>query len=177
MASHRKPPYKAQLKLHLPRIRGKCQWCGLPTEEKTHTGLQRFWHKDCETEFRIIVFPQTARSHVQRRDKEICVDCGEVAHANAKGESDWQVDHHIPLFRVAHMEPLQRLEYFKLANLVTRCTACHVVKSRGEASERAHGRKVRGELKEKPKRTWPSRPMSSRGFSKGATQWKRKTVD
>jgi len=160
MTKHRKPPYKAVLALHLPRIRGKCQWCGLPTEEKTHTGLPRFWHKDCEVEFRIIVFPMTARSYVQKRDKEVCADCGDVAHMNAKGESDWQVDHHIPLWKVKEMEPLKRIEYFKLHNLVTRCTNCHVIKSRGEAGERAHGRAVRGERKPKPKKTWPKRAIA-----------------
>lgn len=154
---HRKPPYKAMLALHLPRVRGKCQWCGLPTDEKTHCGFLRFWHKSCEEEFRIIVFPATARSRVERRDKRLCADCHEVAGHNARGEADWQVDHHTPLWKVAHMEPLQRLEYFKLHNLVTRCTNCHEIKSAKEAAERAHGRKVRGENKPKAKRLFVKR--------------------
>ena len=142
MTSHRKPPYKAQLGLHLPRLRGKCQWCGLPTTEKTHTGLLRYWHKDCEEEFRIIVFPATARSRVERRDKRLCVDCKEVAGHNARGEADWQVDHHVPLHAVSTLPPLQRLEFFKLKNLVTRCTKCHQRKTASEAGQRAHYKRL-----------------------------------
>lgn len=166
--SHRKPPYRSQLKLHLPRLRGKCQWCGLPTEEKTPAnGLLRYWHKACETEFRIIVFPASARSHVRKRDKGICADCGAPPGFNdATLTEDWQVDHHVPLWKVKGMESAKRLEYFKLHNLVTRCTACHVVKSRAEAGERAHGRKVRKENKPKPKKKWASRSLQSRPFPK-----------
>lgn len=167
MTSHRKPPYKAHLALHLPRLRGKCQWCGLPTKEKTHCGLLRYWHKDCEEEFRIIVFPATARSRVERRDKRLCADCGEVAGHNDRGEADWQVDHHIPLWKVKDMQALQRLEYFKLHNLVTRCGRCHVIKSGKEASERAHIRTVRKERKPRPKRTWPQgKKLQSKPFPK-----------
>lgn len=49
----------------------------------------------------------------------------------------WHVDHKTPLWKVRHMSPLERLEYFKLANLITRCEPCHKVKTREEAAERA----------------------------------------
>lgn len=176
MTSHRKPPYKAVMALHLPRLRGKCQWCGLPTTETLASGKPRYWHTDCEVEFKIIVFPQTARTRVHQRDEGICADCGAPPAFNDKlFVDDWQVDHHIPLWKVSHMEPLQRIEYFKLPNLVTRCTDCHKIKSRGEASDRAHRRKVRKENKPKLKKRIPSRPMASgktiwpkRGFAKKA---------
>lgn len=176
MTGHRKPPYKAVMALHLPRVRGKCQWCGLPTAEMLESGKLRFWHKDCETEFKIIVFPQTARSRVRQRDKGICSDCGAPPGFCDKTFTEaWQVDHHIPLWKVAEMEPLKRIEYFKLHNLITRCTDCHKTKSRREASERAHGRSVRGERKVKLKRKMASRPFGpGRKFpAKGSVKFRK----
>lgn len=167
MTSHRKPPYRAILALHLPKVRGKCQWCGLPTEDKTEKGKLQFWHSTCKAEFNIIVFPATARSVLRRRDKGICSDCGDPPGFCDKTFTEaWQVDHHIPLWKVSDMEAIKRIEYFKLHNLVTRCSNCHKIKSRAEASERAHGRKVRKENKPRPVTKWPAgRKIPPRPFS------------
>lgn len=75
----------------------------------------------------------------------------------------WHADHHVPLWKVRHLPDLQRLEYFKLANLKTRCDPCHERKSTKESAERAHYRELAGENKEKPKRDW-----GGRGFQKRA---------
>jgi 5-methylcytosine-specific restriction endonuclease McrA len=71
----------------------------------------------------------------------------------------WHVDHKVPLWKVRHLPPLQRLEYFKLANLITRCEPCHKLKSKKEASERAHFNELAGENKPKFKSKFGTRRM------------------
>lgn len=74
----RKPPVDAVMAKHLPAVRGKCRWCGLPVEERTaHHGMLKFWHDACEAIFHIIIRPDSARRAVFARDKGICFDCGE----------------------------------------------------------------------------------------------------
>lgn len=75
----------------------------------------------------------------------------------------WQNDHAVPLWKVMHLEPLARLQYFKLANMLTRCVRCHDRKTGDEAAERAKFDRLDPEVeqKEKPKRNWGKRPMRS----------------
>lgn len=96
----------------------------------------------------------------------------------------WHVDHKVPLWKVRHMPDLQRLEYFKLANLITRCHRCHAFKTRKEAADRAKFND-QGDPEpepEKPKRKWSSRPMGKRpagagnGFPpRGSTPMRKKS--
>lgn len=77
MAEHRKPPVDAVFALHAPVQRGKCRWCGEPTDERTPAlGERRWWHAACELEYRVCVRADVARRAVQKRDKCICADCG-----------------------------------------------------------------------------------------------------
>lgn len=211
----RKPPIGAVYALHLPRERGKCDWCGLPCEERTPVRKQlRQTHYACSAEIQLITNPNVARWHVEKRDHGICVDCGEdwsqavrlvpdfyvsvayqeryetsdrvtpgpdgkrlvhlsesegYAYVSLKGISLWHVDHKIPLWKVRHMPEAQRVEYFKLHNLITRCEPCHKIKSRKESSERAHYRALaeptesKKDKKQKPrmKRPWAKRKMQN----------------
>ena len=68
----------------------------------------------------------------------------------------WQVDHKIPLWKVRHMPDLQRIEYFKLANLITRCHRCHERKTTREAADRAKFKRATTQAIDKPKRKWPT---------------------
>lgn len=87
----------------------------------------------------------------------------------------WHVDHKVPLWKVAHLPDLQRLEYFKLPNLITRCERCHGHKTGKEAGERAHLDELAGENKPKVKRAWPQgRKLQSRGFAPGHRPMNRK---
>lgn len=198
----RKPPVDAQFALHLPKVRGKCQWCGKPVDDDGRI----YWHFDCHVEFSIIIFPDAARRAVEKRDHGICVDCGEDwseryvlrssgtrvtispdqgfdwsdedARAQHHEErragfwlyselvwvSLWHVDHKTPLWKVRHMLLLRRLEFFKLANLITRCHRCHAFKTKKESADRA---KFNAQGKDKPDRPpKPKHQMQSRGFSK-----------
>lgn len=103
----------------------------------------------------------------------------------------WHVDHHIPLWKVAHLPDIQRIEYFKLANLITRCEPCHKRKSKREAAERgkfnrlAKGGDANGPdntsvpghhtkmpaIKEKRSRALPSRP-----FTKAKKKWPKRSL-
>lgn len=144
----RKPPVEAQFSLHLPQVKGKCRWCGDPVNEPG----RKVWHSACEEEFRIIIDPGYARVALERRDRGICSGCGEDwsqrfrfrkgseyhDHTDVIWISLWHNDHKIPLHRAKDLEPLQRLEYFNLANMVTLCEPCHLQKTADEATERAH---------------------------------------
>lgn len=194
----RTPPYRAVFALHLPRAPGKCDWCGLPCEDRTPARKQvRLRHYACDAELAVIQSPAQARWYVEKRDHGICIDCREDwsdRYRFAKGTnltwsveaadqedkragfycaseviwvSLWHVDHRVPLWKARDMPPVQRIEYFKLANLVTRCEPCHKVKTRREAAERAKFNDMAANalVDEKPKRRWGSRPMGqSRGF-------------
>lgn len=188
----RKPPIDAQFALHLPKVRGKCQWCGEQLDgDKTKWGGGRiYWHERCHIEFSVIIFPDAARRAVEDRDHGICCDCGQDwsdRYKFRKGAtcshwvdddfenkragfyrstevlwiSLWHVDHKTPLWKVAHLDALARLEYFKLANLVTRCHECHQRKTNQEAAERAKFDRLDPavEQKERRKRSWGKRPM------------------
>lgn len=78
----------------------------------------------------------------------------------------WHVDHKVPLWKVQHLPPLQRLEFFKLANLVTLCQRCHKRKSAQEEAEKAHLDRLSvappQDKPPKPKRNWPQRKFPKR---------------
>lgn len=57
-------------------------------------------------------------------------------------EPDWEVDHEVPLWKVADLPDDQRLWYFTLANLATRCRECHKRKSARESAERAKLKRI-----------------------------------
>lgn len=171
----RKPPVDAVFALHLPQVTGKCRWCGKPTDEPG----RKVWHTACEIEFKIIIMPDVARRALEQRDHGICCDCGadwserykfrkgpEYWSAGAKVTeviwiSLWHNDHKVPLWKVRGMDPLKRLEYFKLANMVTRCERCHALKTSDEAGEKAKydRRDPAIARKAKPSRSWPKRSM------------------
>lgn len=179
----RSAPVAAVFALHPQDKRGSCRWCGKPTRERTPSQNQlRWWHSECEAEYLCCVRPDQARWQVWQRDKGICFDCGappetvtrqrsvnketQWEHVEDFSVELWHVDHHIPLWKVRHLHPLQRIEYFKLANLITRCERCHARKSAKESAERAHFKRISKKEKPKVKSRWSSRTIESRPFSK-----------
>jgi 5-methylcytosine-specific restriction endonuclease McrA len=76
----------------------------------------------------------------------------------------WHVDHKVPLWKVAHLPALKRLVFFMLGNMVTRCHRCHAIKTKEEAAERAHFKRLRApKADRKPKPRWGSRPFPPKG--------------
>lgn len=176
MRPSRRPPTAEIFKEHLPKKTGKCSWCG----EVCARG--RVWHDECRLDFRIIINPQYARDLVFERDKGICKDCGcdasrpfwraHTAITEAGYDwfileriTGWHVDHNVPLWKVAHMPPAKRIDYYRLWNLKTRCSGCHIRKTGKENPERHH----HDDLAE-PKQKKPSRKLRSRGFDKAKTR-------
>ncbi|MBI1213596.1 MAG: hypothetical protein GC190_19230 [Alphaproteobacteria bacterium] len=86
----------------------------------------------------------------------------------------WHVDHKTPLWKVAHMPPAKRINYFKLANMVTRCEPCHQRKSAKEAAERAKFNRHHSATEKKAKQKFGSRKMQSRPFPKIKRPMRRK---
>lgn len=48
-----------------------------------------------------------------------------------------ELDHDVPLWRVAHLPDEERIKYFRIENLRLRCRECHKAKTAREAAERA----------------------------------------
>ena len=175
--SVRKPPVKEVMSQYPQGVRGICCWCGGDVTEKTpERGLLKYWHDKCKEEFLVITNPQYAANKVQERDRNVCFDCGKIPErktvtrimgkkSGRTWEWDyedigWHVDHNIPLWKVSGLPPIDRIEYFKLDNLVTRCHECHAAKTKLEAKERAHFNR----LLTPPKKT--KKKIQPRGFQK-----------
>jgi 5-methylcytosine-specific restriction endonuclease McrA len=172
----RAPPIKELMARFLPYAPGKCCWCGESITEKTPTGRdsKASWHPACLEDFRIISWPNSAREAVRKRDFDYergilpCSRCGNDCQAplgqrlGAGGRmveiAGWHVDHRVPLWKVEQMPALERIEYYRLGNLVVLCFSCHTIKSAEEAAERAHFKRLR-KPKEKGASKWPSRSM------------------
>lgn len=209
----RRPPTAAVFASHAPRKLGKCDWCGLPHDDRTPARNQlKRRHNACHAEYMQIVSTAVMREAVFARDKGICSGCGEdwsgqyiIRPAAARDRfpggdlfigqvglspeeyragriggfytacsiisiSRWHADHRTPLWKSVHLPSLQRIEYFKLAAIVTLCDECHEVKTTKEAAERAkwNGQAERAEQlaldvtsTKKSKSKWGSRPMQS----------------
>jgi hypothetical protein len=146
--------------------------------------LQPSKHQECNTEYWLAQNASKFRSLLIERDGEACVDCGETPHswqpqkppclayswdvfdqpAGKYCQIEWrlmlEVDHDIPLWKVAHLPDAQRRQYFKIGNLQLRCPACHKYKSAKEAAERAHHKRL---IEPKKRR---GRKLQGRGFDK-----------
>lgn len=178
----RKPPVDEILALHLPRLPGKCVWCGNSTGDLKH------WHPACKIEFQIVTNPSIARDAVLERDHGICAQCGQdwsqrfkfraqytpgnAGHVTGPLDARycpiiaiplWHNDHKTPLWEAVHLPPIQRIEFFKLAAMQTLCDACHQIKCRKEEARSAHLDRMAGPKKESFSR-FPQRRMRSRSM-------------
>ena len=80
----------------------------------------------------------------------MCADCG----TTSSFVGPWQADHNIPLWKVPEKGGyVVRIWYWTLANLKTRCTKCHTIKSGKETSERDHHKRLVKVKAGKPKRS------------------------
>lgn len=90
--------------------------------------------------------PPHAREDLIARDGDCCKDCGAT-------DVPLEIEHTIPWWRVRHMSADRRAWYASLANLALRCASdCHKRKTRKEAAERGHQRRLEAkrENKERP---------------------------
>jgi hypothetical protein len=151
---------------HWDSPKGHCRWCGKPA---LHAGgkkagtlnMRRRWHDDCLADYKVAAWPQSARKALSKRDKGRCCDCGDVAkkwlsrrrrprkkigviagpYTQVKYVRAFEVDHEVPLWSVAHLPDRERLRYFLLDNLRTRCPECHKAKTLREAVMRRANQK------------------------------------
>lgn len=86
-----------------------------------------------------------------------------------------EMEHSTPLWAVAHLPDDERRFYFGPFNLRLRCAKCHGAKSKAEARDRAHMKRleakrleIENDAREAPNApAWPTRKLQSRGFAKG----------
>lgn len=131
---------------------GWCAWCGEAVARPART-----WHKACLEQYQLHTWPAVQIAFVKDRDGAKCWDCGETAEKWNRGcearrigspdhvgvyrsirrVSALELEHDVPLWRVAHLPAEDRRRYFGPDNLRLRCPPCHKAKSKLEATERA----------------------------------------
>lgn len=114
--------------------KGKCKWCG--GRITNGPGERRvYWHPGCLESYWLHTDMNAQRNFLIRRDGKRCFDCGATG-------IDLQVEHDVPLWKVADLPPDERRPYFGPDNLRLRGTeCCHRAKSAREAAERAQMRR------------------------------------
>jgi len=149
---------------------GYCRWCARPIWLDGHrrqVNRRRSWHPRCLGEYFLLTRPDVQREAVLERDQGRCYICGNVAptiyrcpygknpvlaidgderreYVEIVWTLDWQVEHKVPLWKVAHLPDAERIKYFLLDNLGTACTRpCHERKTAEENAERAKLERVR----------------------------------
>lgn len=165
---HRRPPMPPQF--DTKKDPGWCRWCARPIwldEHRRRVNARRRWHDRCLGQYFLLTRPDVQRDAVFERDQGRCYICGNVAgtiyrkpygntpliridgtfraeYCEIEWVQDWQVEHKIPLWKVAHLPDAERIKYFLLDNLGTACTRpCHERKTAEENAERAKLERVR----------------------------------
>ncbi len=153
--SHRKPPLS-------PVRRGFCRWCDEAIEPRLKKNgqpraIQASMHRPCSDEYWRAQNASCHTSDLRKRDGNRCRQCG-------PGGKFLEIDHRVPLWKVAHLPPAKRRQYFLPGNLQLLCCDCHKRKSGKESAERAHHKRL-VEPKKPKGRKLPVRPFGpSRGF-------------
>lgn len=113
---------------------GYCRWCGEEILKSDGTlSLGRRLHPgDCRRQFRVTGYGYF-REGVFLRDLGVCAVCGK----SDGWDTGWVADHIYPLWLVDHTDP-GAWRYWSLGNLQTLCKEHHDEKSKREARDRAH---------------------------------------
>ena len=135
--THRKPPLSVERS-------GWCRWCDQTIEPRLKKDgqphkIQASMHQACSDEYWKAQNASGFLLALKKRDGDFCASC------DRKPDEVLEVDHKVPLWKVANLPASLRRAYFKLTNLWLLCSDCHKRKSAKEAAERAHHRRlVRG---------------------------------
>jgi 5-methylcytosine-specific restriction enzyme A len=173
---------------HWESPKGHCRWCGKPVlhadgKKAGAINLRRHWHDACLADYKVAAWPKEARKALSKRDKGRCCDCGEVAkkwlarrrrprkkvgviagpYTEIRRKRAFEVDHEVPLWSIAHLPDGDRVRYFMLDNLRTRCPTCHKAKTLREGTAR---KAIKAALKRKtvpptPNSSWPGLSLPS----------------
>lgn len=108
---------------------GFCKWCTKPVKPPRSS-----WHEDCYKDYCRHTSSSSQAWFLEKRDGPGCKWPG----CDARGR---EVDHRVPLWKVAHLPPDQRRPYFGPANIWLLCQRHHKAKTKLEAAERAQARR------------------------------------
>lgn len=178
---------------------------GRANQRSWHDG--RLDESSCTIQRDLHIHRDTQFAHVANRDGKKCFDCegaperwikdhwltyvwmdrekenwppGEPAphYIGIRRTTALELEHTVPLWKVAHLPPESRRKFFHVENLRLRCQDCHSAKTAKEAGDRAHTERLRkaqsGEIKVKrpipsrsfqaptEKKPWPKRPFPKR---------------
>lgn len=161
---HRRPPMPPLF--DSVKQAGHCRWCARPIwldQRRLRVNRRRSWHPDCLDQYLLLTRPERMRIFIWQRDQGRCYICGRVHKATIRalveyGDGDrfallsewaytlitfdipntWDVEHKVPLWKVAALPDVERIKYFLPDNAALACRRpCHEEKSRREAAERA----------------------------------------
>lgn len=155
--------------------------------------IQTSFHSDCSRIYRRAQNPVLFYPDIVARNGERCAECGDqgkrwwptLGRGNGGTSMFWddefdrlydytpveyvpvlQVDHEIPLWKIAHLPDDERRWYFTLKNLQLLCMDCHPAKTAKEAAERGKWNRLikvnQAGGPPKSKTRWPSRKIPSR---------------
>lgn len=149
-----------------------CRWCGLDivhgraASRSWHDGRED--EPNCKLAWQLHTDRRVQFPHVVGRDGLKCWDCGEAPEKWIKGAypryhppisdyrkdtyvGEWwsveratalEMEHSTPLWAVAHRPDEERRFYFGPHNLRLRCPTCHSKKTKREARDRAHVKRL-----------------------------------
>lgn len=126
------------------RDHGICACCGLDSEARKRywVDTERLWYwlarRHFDDEFSAGRIPFTSWGEAYSLARADLARQMKAAGAVSLTESAWQHDHIRPL-----VDANGDLQFWRLANIQTLCTACHKAKTAREARERAALRKLR----------------------------------
>lgn len=109
---------------------GWCKWCGLAVPKP-----RKSWHAECYREYALHTDQGVQARFLRQRDGPECGWPG----CKARG---CEVDHKVPLWKVAGLAAEFRRWYFSPANLWLLCSRHHKAKTALEAAERAETRRL-----------------------------------
>jgi hypothetical protein len=109
---------------------GWCKWCGLQIEDKR----RRSWHEECAKVYLLHSDLNVQMRHLVKRDGPLCAWPG----CESRGH---EVDHRVPLWKVADLPDDERRPYFGPGNLWLLCREHHKGKTKQEAADRAQLRR------------------------------------
>lgn len=184
MTSHRKVPIQ-----FTDAPRGTCRWCGeliLTPEGKVYRKAR--WHKGCNADY-WLHFDRPRQLALLSTLTKHCAVCNRLLPQWTKDYEGWspdgvywrivrkvqaEVDHIIPLWKTVGMNPINARKFFGPTNLQLLCSPCHKEKTKREATERAHIKRLMSKdstVKKSPAHSFlAKKTIQSAGFNK---LWKR----
>ena len=120
------------------------------TKRKKPDRRRTCYKRECRVNYDCVSSPGAARYQIWKRDDGVCAACGVRCDLfGSTRNGNWSVDHIYPLWLVDRSQP-GAYRYWMPDNLQTLCLAHHAEKTKREARDRAHIRRLRAKNPGRP---------------------------